>query len=253
MTGRSDLLGERDAGRTGTSANDGEVSPASSSERETPSKARRAGSASRSDWKVEKPACLKAGARSARPLRCSATARGSGAKTAAAARRPPPCAATASGRARPCDRPDRPEALPGAAKGSRTCTPQAHRPRCPAPHAQALRHGGNARPGKSHTPGHVPPGSMAENTTQNHSRLRASSTSGCRPRSNMATAPVVLHVFTTLNTLSSPIIHHLSKAKGTQRGRFSKLRSGNNVARPWSFELSVGHSEVEASLDSARR
>ena len=48
------------------------------------------------------------------------------------------------------------------------------------------------------------------------SGLRACSTTECRPRSKMATAHVVLHVFTTLNQLSSPKTKHASEPSGTQ-------------------------------------
>ena len=39
---------------------------------------------------------------------------------------------------------------------------------------------------------------------------------GCRPRANMATASVVLHVFTTLNTLSSAKTQHANEQRSTR-------------------------------------
>ena len=61
--------------------------------------------------------------------------------------------------------------------------------------------------------------------------LRACSTSGCRPRANMATASVVLHVFTTLNTLSSAKTKHANEQRGTRASQSHTVQAGERATQ----------------------
>ena len=61
--------------------------------------------------------------------------------------------------------------------------------------------------------------------------LRACSTSGCRPRANMATASVVLHIFTTLNTLSSAKTQHANEQRSTRASQSHTVQAGERATQ----------------------